>query len=89
MDLDIFELLIYLKPISIMIQVIRFRKPDVDKRKLAPLDPSSRHTNNNTSSKPGDQAQQHNNDRDGDIIHHFRIIVRFEQQHDIPNMGTL
>jgi hypothetical protein len=72
-----------------MIQVIRFRKPDVDKRKRIPLDPTLQHTNKIVSSRSADQAQPQNDDQAGDIIHHFRIIIRFEGQPDIPYVGTV
>lgn len=72
-----------------MIQILSFRKPNAGKRKRIPLDPSLWHTVKSTPARPGDQAQ-HTDDRDPDMIHHFRINARLEDQkmnHDSPNMG--
>ncbi len=43
------------------------------------------------TSKPGGQIQQDHDDRDPDMIHHFRISARLEEERRAnfsPNMGV-
>lgn len=73
-----------------MIHDLRVREPNAGKRKRIPLDPSLRHTIKRTISMPGDRVQQHHDDRDPDMIHHFRISARLEEERKSnysPNMG--
>lgn len=62
-------------------QNTKVREPNSSKRKRIPLAPALKQANtiNNGISMPGDQVHDAYDDRDPDMIHHFRISARYEE----------
>lgn len=64
-----------------MMRDIKVRDPNAGKRKRIPIDPALRQANmiKRDNAIARDHAQQHD-DRDPDMIHHFRISARLEEE---------
>lgn len=76
-----------------MIRDITVRDPNAGKRKRIPLVTPFRQviTIKKVVPMPGDQDQQHQDDRDPDMLHHFRISARLDEERrnsDLPSMGN-